>query len=82
MHYPLLQVKTITIPQNVNKIEYNTFAWCNNLQEIHLKGTTPPDISYWSNDYMSHCTLFIPKGSLAAYKKTNYWSLFYDIIEE
>lgn len=77
-----LSLKTITIPQNVNKIEYNTFQGCNNLQEIHLKGTTPPDISYWSNDYMSHCTLFIPKGSLAAYKKTNYWSLFYDIIEE
>lgn len=77
-----LSLKTITIPQNVNKIEYDTFSNCNNLQEIHLKGTTPPDISYWSNDYMSHCTLFIPKGSLAAYKKTNYWSLFYDIIEE
>lgn len=76
-------LQTITIPQNVNEISFYVFKNCASLREIHLKATSPPNFTIWSDENVnSYCTLFVPKGSLDTYKKTNSWSLFNHIIEE
>lgn len=76
-------LQNITIPRNVKEMSFHVFKNCPSLREIHLKATIPPNFIIWSDENInSYCTLFVPKGSLDAYKKTNSWSLFSHIIEE
>lgn len=80
-------LKTIEIPQNVTKMGYDVFAQCTALKEIHCKATTPPvaqngDVSIFRNFTKSECTLYVPTGSLNAYKNSTEWKGFKNIIGE
>ena len=61
-------------------------SYCNNLKKVLCKAKEPPVISGegYPHDYFapSHCTLYVPKGSLENYKTAVYWKTFEIIIEE
>ncbi|GHT18567.1 hypothetical protein AGMMS4957_01080 [Bacteroidia bacterium] len=81
------RLKSITIPDSVTSIRHGAFEHCWKL-EIHSKNPTPPvcDSIFGEIDgeddadsvryFYSYCTLYIPKGSYAAYKAADGWKDF------
>ena len=77
-------LKSITIPDNVTSIEDYAFHNCEKLDTIHCLCTDPPvihDDSFDEHTYTAS-TLFVPKGSIEAYRKANGWKQFKRIEEE
>ena len=75
---------SITIPNSVKAIGQSVFSGCSNLKTIHCKSTQPIasiKVICDSNTY-ENVTLYVPKGSLNAYKNNNVWSKFGNIVEE
>lgn len=65
---------SITLPATLTFIGNYTFMSCKNLTEITIKASTPPTldgISAIPSSYIK--TIYIPKGTLSAYKKANNW---------
>ena len=77
---------SITIPNSVVSIGMEAFYGCTGLTAIHCLSSTPPTISSYSgtfnNDTYSKATLYVPQGSLGAYKVAAGWINFQNIIEE
>lgn len=84
-------IKSFTIPASVTSLGEYIFTKCENtLQEIHCKGTTPPDIckecgyGIFSSfgTPVTTCKLYVPNGSKATYSKALGWKDFKYILEE
>lgn len=85
-------VVSITIPKTVETIGASAFSVARydkgadyNLTEIICKATTPPEANdglfHMMSDTDTRITLYVPAGSLDAYKTTAPWSEFKNIIE-
>lgn len=69
------QLEYIEIPQAVTKLYTASFWNCTKLSLIKFNGSVPPVIANVNAFYNlpSSCKIFVPKGSLQAYKSaTNY----------
>jgi hypothetical protein len=75
----------------VTSIEEGAFANCSLLAAIHSRIVTPPSITssvfdaYYGVDGVvdkTTCILYVPRGSLDAYRQTPVWQDFLNIIEE
>lgn len=77
------ELASITIGTGVTYIGEYMFMFCDRLTSIHCLSSTPPDaaINAFSDIYQT-ATLYVPKGSLAAYKSEYVWSMFENIVEE
>ena len=84
---------SITIPNSVTSIVGYAFSGCSGLTAIHCLSSTPPTIisrigstsphsGAFDNDTYSKATLYVPQGSLGAYKVAAGWINFQNIIEE
>ena len=75
-------LKHVTIPASVTSIGSDAFGYCNSLLGVTCLAATPPSLSsnytFYSSVY-SGGTLFVPKGSVDAYKSANYWSRFTNV---
>lgn len=74
----------MTLGSSVASIGEDAFFSCDALEEIHCRMATPVDIDeymFWSVD-KSACTLYVPNGSLEAYKAHEVWGEFENIQEE
>lgn len=74
-------LKAITIPSEISFIGEFAFNPCSNLKEIHIKAINPPIANLAFKDH-SEKILFVPKGTLDSYKKSEEWKNFKDIREE
>lgn len=80
-------LQTITLPKSAINIWANAFDKCKSLREIHATASTPPAMKVesghaFNNECFTQCTLYVPEGSLEAYKNANGWKEFVNIIEE
>ena len=78
------KLSSIVIPNSVNEIGRRAFDCCTNLEKIYFKHETP--ISFSENAFRgiekSKVTLCVPLGSRDAYRNSEYYQGFKDIIEE
>lgn len=75
---------SITIPDSVTNIDINVFNGCYSMSEYHFKPTTPPTLASSNvfNNIPSDCIIYVPQGSLNAYKTATNWSQFSSKMQE
>ena len=69
---------SIEIPNSVTSIGSRAFEGCSSLTSVTNYATTPQTITtnVFDRVNISSCTLYVPVGSLAAYKKATIWKNF------
>ena len=72
---------SVTIPDSVTTIGNEAFFLCGSLTSVYCKATTPPAGGSKMFDETS-ATIYIPEGSLRAYKMAEYWSEYADCFVE
>ena len=75
---------TVEIPESVTEIDSYAFA-CPNLINIYCHGATPANIAdetVFSEIDKNQCTLYVPEGSVEAYRTAKYWKNFKNIKEK
>ena len=75
---------SVTIGNGVTSIERYAFYGCSGLKEIHCQSANPPSLGWESYDdlVMSSATLYVPTGSIKAYRGSHPWYIFRYIVEE
>ena len=74
------RLTSVTIGNSVTSIGEDTFSECTNLKKVCSLNSVPPVI-YESTFSFYDADLFVPHGSLSAYKSAKGWSNFSNIIE-
>jgi len=78
-----ISLTSVTIPDSVTSIGEVAFYNCHSLTEVYCKPTTPPTGgSDMFRDNASGRKIYVPIGSVEAYKTAQYWSEYADSIEE
>lgn len=62
----------VTIGSGVTEIKYGAFESCTSLESITIRATTPPTIGIEVFDDTNDCPIYVPSGSVQAYKTA--WS--------
>ena len=70
---------TVIIPDSVKEIDSYAFSYRKNLTSIFIYATTPP-VAGGMFDDTNNCPIFVPAGSVAAYKSASGWSDYSDRI--
>ena len=74
---------SVVISDSVTSIEGFAFTYCNGVKEYHILATTPPSIQ--SNTFRnipSDCIIYVPAGTVDAYKTATNWAELADQIQE
>ena len=73
----------IILPSSLTKIEDASFSGCSNLTAVYSLNPTPPSSGHSICDkaVYSNATLYVPTGSLSAYKEAYGWNRFINIQE-
>ena len=69
------------IPSNVTSIGEEVFTGCTSLTDITVKPETPPVAGGIMFEDTNNCPIYVPAGSLEAYKTAQYWSDYADRIQ-
>ena len=68
---------SIVIPSGVTSIGENAFVLCSSLTSITVNATTPPTLGSGAFDYTSsNLVIYVPSGSVNAYKSASGWSTY------
>jgi hypothetical protein len=77
-------LECITLSANTIHLKMYSLA-CNNLKEVHCRALVPPtDVSSYSfyGVELKNVTLYVPAGSVEAYKEANVWKKFGTIMAD
>ncbi len=72
---------SITIPDRVTSIKMQAFDNCSSLTCITVKPDVPPTGQYYMFSNTNMCPIYVPAGSIDAYKSARYWSEYADRIQ-
>ncbi len=71
----------ITIGSGVTSIGNSAFEYCSSLTSITVNATTPPSLGTNVLNYTDISIIYVPSGSVAAYKAASGWSTYASIIQ-
>ena len=74
------RLSSVTIGNSVSSIGQGAFSECTNLKKVYSLNSVPPVINENTFSFYD-ADLFVPQGSLSAYKSAKGWSNFSNIIE-
>ena len=77
-------LSSIVIPDGVTSIGSSAFSNCYGIKEYHCKPLTPPTLSATSafSGIPKDCVIYVPVGSLEAYKTATNWSTYASYTQE
>jgi len=78
-HCPML--KHIVFPSTVTYMEVGTVSYSNNIESITILATTPPNTDSWEAPLGVNRTIYVPSGSVQAYKTAKGWSGYSSYIQ-
>ena len=67
------KLTTLVIPSNISSIDGSAFYGCSGLTSITVESTTPPKLGSYVFNY-TNCPIYVPSGSVNAYKAASGWS--------
>ena len=74
---------SVVIPDSVTNIKDYAFGYCYGVKEYHILATTPPSIqSSTFKSIPSDCIIYVPAGTVDAYKTATNWVELADQIQE
>ncbi len=65
---------SVTIPNSVTSIGSSAFANCDGLTSVTIEAETPPTLGSYAFDGTNNCPIYVPCGTLDAYKNAARWS--------
>ena len=68
------KLRTLVIPSNISSINNYAFSGCTGLISITVESATPPTLGYGVFDGTNNCPIYVPSGSVDAYKAASKWS--------
>ena len=73
---------SVTIPNSVTSIGIDAFSYCSGLTSVTNFANTPQEIGWSVFDQVdkSTCVLYVPAGSVSAYKSADQWKDFTNIL--
>jgi hypothetical protein len=71
----------LTIGNGINSIPYSCFAGCTNLKVLRCLNNTPPTVENAGFDSVNPTEVYVPVGTLAAYKAATVWKDFPTVYE-
>ena len=76
-------ISSVTIPKSVKEIKSGAFSSCYHLKSITVNWIRPIEIDedVFSGQIYEDCTLYIPRGTKAAYQAAEGWKNFFKIEE-
>ena len=78
-------LKTLTIGNGITMIRDSSFCACSGLTRITIEAETPPRLLFESDEIpfsrTNSCPIYVPSGSVDAYKTAEYWSTYADRIQ-
>ena len=66
----------IDIPSSVTTIGESAFEYCESLISITVNRTTPPTLGSYAFKDTNNCLIYVPSGSVNAYKSASGWSTY------
>ena len=72
------RLTSVTIPNSVTSIGEYAFDGCTGLTSVTCFATTPPQLDRYV--FKSTCVLYVPAGSVSAYKSADQWKYFTNIL--
>jgi len=77
------KITSVTIPERVTSIGKNAFMSCTSIKLIHNSNPNPQtiDSAVFSGIDTTTCRLFVPSGSLSAFRSALGWSEFTNLFE-
>ena len=76
-------MKCITFPNSLTKIGYQLFDMTYGIETVVSKILNPSDIAYdvFNEDMLKNATLYVPTGTIDAYRLKKEWKKFVHIVE-
>ena len=69
-------LSSIEIPNSVKSISNSAFYRCTSLTSITVNAETPPTLGTNVFNYTNDCPIYVPSGSVNAYKSATNWSKY------
>lgn len=69
-------ITSCTIGSGVTSIGDGAYGWCSSLSSITVNATTPPALGTNVFNDTNRCPIYVPSGSVSAYKAASGWSSY------
>lgn len=79
--YGCTSLEVLIIPQSIDYIDDSSFRRCSSLTSITVNAVNPPTIQKDVFTETNNCPIYVPAGSVDAYKSADLWSDYADRIK-
>lgn len=67
---------SVVIPNSMVSIGNMAFYNCSSLTSVTINAVTPPTLGMSAFDGTNNCSIYVPAGSVDAYKSASNWSTY------